>query len=1266
MPPHGGMAASVQLFLFLLFSVLGWDAANSLSPLSASFPLRAETSGECFTFLTNRQSPSWKTLAILPADYCGNGPNAGKDNSPTVLVSSLRTLWEGVSFLPLRVARVKDAPTAPKRSCRIEPTPYMRLYYRIFLFLASFLGVATFLMAGPRIEVPPSQALGLVLCDSVLVDSVKVKNTGDADLTISSTSLAPSGSDFTIIRPTGSFTIRRGDSGYVVIRLKPTGLGSRSATLTINSNDPSNPQRTVILSGELKVYTASLDTAEIDFGEICTNTVAYDTLQVFYDGGIDGNIGQITLSNGADVKTFQIIRPDSTSESRALKSQRDTQQVVVAFSPTQPGTFSNVLQIPVGQCNLILRVNVRGIAIDIDARLNSASSVNFGRVPVGRPPAQTPVTLQQWGRSNGRIIDLFITPPAYASEFILPMGIIGRVLGPSFVESFSFSYRPTKLLKIDSAYMCVVFGGGTCLDTVCVKVQGEGVAPLLLFDRAQLSHSADSCSEPVEKIFDTVHLYNYGTYPANVGAASSDNGRVTVKEPLSASLLQPGDSLRVVIQIEPTKPGATTAKITLPTDDPDSTKRQMVIDITLKLESTVIKLLLPDSSVVPSGIDFGTAYGCGPRTDTFRLKNAGTLQAVVNGGFAQGTAFKLSPPPPYPLLGNADTSIAVLFDPPTPGEYRDTLILQNGSCSDQVIRVAVVGRRYQVSQQITGINFGPSVVGQTRYGSSTFINTSATPLETKMRVVDAFIRPPTPEFVIPSKAQFPLELAPNEDFTFDVLYLPTGSTTSSAELCFVTENPCLDTICVPLDGSGVQSDIFVRQSVLNFGTRFTCQTDTTLQVAIVNLGNLPLQLLDLVLSDPGAVAFAQVTPVTKPHLLQPKDSLLVTYRFTAANAPADGIVTATLNVVSDDARQDTVKVLLTARRRSYSVSAPTLVDFGRTLAGVPPSPTRTVTLVNNSPDTVRIDRFDIRPPYTVLPPIPSKLGPGDTVVLTVEFTPPDTLTYNDTLRVIFGGVCVDTTLTALTGEGRPPVAGFSDIVIPTTLTGAPGDTILIPIILQNSNLLEEVGATTLRLRLRYNHSMLEPLRLADGSGRFGKKEATTTARILNRTVQGDDMLLTLELTNNPVPTAPDTLGMIEAAVLLGNNTTTTLRIDSLGWADALMKNTQTDGLFTLKGYCDAGSNRLLKVSGAFGIISISPNPFNPSTEIVFETVERGATTLAIYNAAGERVATLVDGEHLPVQAHVRLWDASAFPSGLYYAELITPTQRSIRRLVLAK
>lgn len=1142
----------------------------------------------------------------------------------------------------------------------------MRLFYRIFLLLASFVSAATLLIAGPRIEVPPSQALGLVLCDSLLVDSVKIKNTGDADLIVSSTSLTQAVPDFSIIRPIGSFTIRRGDSGYVVIRLKPSGLGSRSATLTINNNDPNNPQRTVVLSGELKIYTASLDTTEIDFGEICTNATAFKTIRVFYDGGIDGSIGQITLSNGADVKTFKVIRPDSTSESRSLKSQRDTQEIILAFNPQEPGTFTNTMLIPVGQCNLILRVNVKGIAIDIDARILSANSINFGRVPVGGAPSPSSFTLQQYGRSTGRIIDLFVRPPAYAPEFVLPAGIIGRVLGPSFVESFNFSYRPTKLLKIDSAFMCVVFGGGSCLDTVCIQLKGEGVAPLLMFDRSQLSYSADSCSEPVEKIFDTVYLHNYGNYPATIDQARSDNPRVTPKEPLSPNLLQPGDSVRVIIQIEPTKPGGTTAKITLQTNDPDPTKKEMVVDITLKLESTVIKLLLPDSSTVPSGIDFGTAYGCGPRTDTFRLKNAGTLQAVVNGGFAQGTAFKLSPPPPYPLLGNTDTSIAVLFDPPTPGEYRDTLFLQNGSCSDQVIRVAVAGRRYQVSQQITGIDFGPSVVGQTRYGSSTFINTSKTPLETKMRVVDAFVRPPTSEFVIPSKAQFPLEIAPNEDFTFDVLYQPTGSTTSSAELCFVTENPCLDTICVPLDGSGVQSDIFARQSVLNFGTRFTCQSDTTLQLAILNLGNLPLQVLDLVLTDPGSVAFEQVTSVTKPHLLQPKDSLMVTYRFTASKAPSDGIITATLKIVSDDSRQDTINVLLTGRRRSYSVSAPASVDFGRTLAGVPPSPTRTVTLVNNSPDTVRVDRFDIRPPYSILPPIPSKLGPGDTVVLTVEFTPSDTLVYNDTLRVIFGGVCVDTTATALTGEGRPPVAGFSDIVIPTTLTGAPGDTILIPIILQNSNLLEEVGATTLRLRLRYNHSMLEPLRFADGSGRFGKKEATSIARVLNRKVQGDEMLMTVELTNNPIPTAPDTLGMIETAVLLGSSTTTAIRIDSLGWVDALMKNTQSDGLFTLKGYCDAGSNRLLKVSGAFGIISISPNPFNPSTEIMFETVERGATTLAIYNTAGQRVATLVDGENLPVQAHIRSWDATAFPSGLYYAELITPTQRSLRRLVLAK
>lgn len=63
-----------------------------------------------------------------------------------------------------------------------------------------------------------------------------------------------------------------------------------------------------------------------------------------------------------------------------------------------------------------------------------------------------------------------------------------------------------------------------------------------------------------------------------------------------------------------------------------------------------------------------------------------------------------------------------------------------------------------------------------------------------------------------------------------------------------------------------------------------------------------------------------------------------------------------------------------------------------------------------------------------------------------------------------------------------------------------------------------------------------------------------------------------------------------------------------------------------------------------------PNPFNPTTTLRFTLASQSDVTLEIFNALGERVATLIDGNISP-GIHTRPWDASGFPSGVYHARM---------------
>ena len=74
---------------------------------------------------------------------------------------------------------------------------------------------------------------------------------GGCDLSLNSLTITgPNAGDFTLVAPVGLPTlIAAGSSLDVVIRFNPLGGGSRSASLTVNTSDPSSPSQVVSLSG---------------------------------------------------------------------------------------------------------------------------------------------------------------------------------------------------------------------------------------------------------------------------------------------------------------------------------------------------------------------------------------------------------------------------------------------------------------------------------------------------------------------------------------------------------------------------------------------------------------------------------------------------------------------------------------------------------------------------------------------------------------------------------------------------------------------------------------------------------------------------------------------------------------------------------------------------------------------------------------------------------------------------------------------------------
>jgi hypothetical protein len=96
----------------------------------------------------------------------------------------------------------------------------------------------------------------------------------------------------------------------------------------------------------------------------------------------------------------------------------------------------------------------------------------------------------------------------------------------------------------------------------------------------------------------------------------------------------------------------------------------------------------------------------------------------------------------------------------------------------------------------------------------------------------------------------------------------------------------------------------------------------------------------------------------------------------------------------------------------------------------------------------------------------------------------------------------------------------------------------------------------------------------------------------------------------------------------------------------------------------------------FGLLQNYPNPFNPTTSMEFRIPKSSYTTLKIYNALGQEVATLVD-EQLSPGTFKAEWDArlrsvnsgeqaSGMASGMYFARLTAGQYTETRKLMLVK
>ncbi len=97
-----------------------------------------------------------------------------------------------------------------------------------------------------------------------------------------------------------------------------------------------------------------------------------------------------------------------------------------------------------------------------------------------------------------------------------------------------------------------------------------------------------------------------------------------------------------------------------------------------------------------------------------------------------------------------------------------------------------------------------------------------------------------------------------------------------------------------------------------------------------------------------------------------------------------------------------------------------------------------------------------------------------------------------------------------------------------------------------------------------------------------------------------------------------------------------------------------------------GVNEYVKTrAGDYNKFLIYPNPFNPQTNISFETASRNYTEIKVYDISGREVETIFKN-YLEPGSYKFNWDASSKPSGMYFIRVASGNFNKIIKAVLLK
>jgi|GEM_PF-1895989 len=1092
-------------------------------------------------------------------------------------------------------------------------------------------GVTGIINSRKRLDFPT------IACGDTATDSVWIKNTGNAPLTVHAptvigsdqaryTVLSPPSTDYPkVLRP---FL----DSFLVRVRVVAMGSGLLSAQLRFENSDsirlprPENPWF-VDLGVEPDRAVLRLSDTVLEMGTLCLGGFIERSVKMD-NPSLTAPIQLPTFTRRVNSTAF-VVTPTSR-----LVGPGAQEEINVRYQPLTAGEFYDTIDIVTTPCERPFRVRLHGTAINA-ALVATPASVDFGDVKGGTPQQETFVLRNSSSTDPLQISGLVLSPANSQVRIVWPTIPPSRSIAPGDTMRVIVEYVPSGTSPLPAMGVKAIVSS-PCNDTATVALTGRPLKGSLGRTVIRPFVSSPCNSDP---ILQQMRVYNTGSTPITVQSPTATPAVFSVVSPLAAFVLQPGDTQTITLRYTPGAVGTINGTLTILSNDPENAK---IEDILTGTRDTA--LIQPRDRFIRFTKVAHCAIG---DTVTLVLSNNGSVNDTVI-SVSCPAPFEAYPSPPYFLRPGDTVALRLVFRALVPGTYSEQLTYRTTVCN-QEYTVQMDGEKVDSAFTVDPIDFGDVQVGNN--GSA---GTNVTNLSTLgVRVRGAVVNPPNPDITVTTP--FPFDIGPGGTGAVNLQFAPTaaGSIPAGTTLQILIDSVCPAVLNVSTSGRGIEGGI-AFDGQFNGGTVLFCR-DTVDSVVVRNIGQYPVTLNPPAVNPAASTAFFTVTNAASyPVLLTPGDSAQVVIHFTPG-AGVPGPIAGTVDFTTDDPQNPSASLVIGGVRGEQQI--------GIAGTGVPPTGVGFVGsgshwLVNTGNAPIVVNGVTVGAPFTVtstLPATPTTLQPGDSLLVNFDFAPQSAGMFNDSLVIVSADVPCGINAQAISGEGidMSVITGQGEWV---SSQGAPGQIVRIPL-----RLMTDMGALDIRkfvASVRFNPTVLVPLRILLDSSIVPGWQVTGT--------DFDRGQATFTCEGTTPLDSTGVLAQFEALVALGDSTVSAITPgDTLSLVSPRALFRVAAGQFTLLSSCTVGGERLVQVGEGLKIAAVRPDPVRDIAEIEFHTVESGRTSLHIYDALGRAVSTLVS-EDLQPNSYVVAFSGRELPSGVYYLELRSPTQRERRQVIIGR